>query len=382
VDTAKLDFLVDAVGEMVIAQSLIRHNPELAATQNPTLMRNVAQLTRITAEVQKTAMSMRMVPVGTLFQKMNRLVRDLCRKAEKQAELITWGDDTELDRTIVEELADPLMHMLRNALDHGVEIPADRVAAGKSATARVELRAAHQGGHILIEIADDGRGINRDAILRKGIERGLVQPGVQLTDSEVFSLIFEPGFSTAEKVTDISGRGVGMDVVKKHIQKLRGTIDIQSAPGKGTTFRLKLPLTLAIIDGLVVGVGAERYIVPIFTVKEMLRPSQGMVSTIEGVREIALIRDRLLPVVRLHKRFEIVPESQDPLESLLIVAESQEAEFCLLVDKLIGKQEVVIKSLGESLKNIPGIAGGAILGDGRVALILEMNALFSLSRAA
>jgi two-component system chemotaxis sensor kinase CheA len=361
---------------------LIRHNPELAAMQNPTLMRNVAQLTRITTEVQKTAMSMRMVPVGTLFQKMNRLVRDLCRKAEKQAELITWGDDTELDRTIVEELADPLMHMLRNALDHGVELPADRIAAGKSPAARVELRAAHQGGHILIEIADDGRGINRDAILRKAIERGLVQAGVQLSDSEVFSLIFEPGFSTAEKVTDISGRGVGMDVVKKHIQKLRGTIDIQSTPGKGTTFRLKLPLTLAIIDGLVVGVGAERYIVPIFTVKEMMRPSPGMVSTIEGVREIALIRDRVLPVVRLHKRFGIEPENEDPLESLLIVAESQEAEFCLLVDKLIGKQEVVIKSLGESLKNVPGIAGGAILGDGRVALILEMNALFSMSRAA
>jgi len=382
VDTGKLDFLVDAIGEMVIAQSLIRHNPDLTKTQSATLMRNVAQLSRITSEVQKTAMSMRMVPVGVVFQKMARLVRDLCRKSGKQAELVTYGDDTELDRNIVEELADPLMHMLRNALDHGIEMPDERVTNGKAAMAKVELRAAHHGGHILIEIADDGRGINREAVLRKATERGLVQPGASLTDSEVFALIFEPGFSTAEKVTDISGRGVGMDVVKKHIQKLRGVIETQSTAGKGTTFRLKLPLTLAIIDGLVVGVGQERYIVPIFTVKEMLRPAPGMVSTIENTREIALIRDRVLPVVRLHRRFSVVPSTEDPLESLLIIAESQETEFCLLVDRLIGKQEVVIKSLGNSLKDISGVAGGAILGDGRVALILEMDAIFNAARAA
>jgi two-component system chemotaxis sensor kinase CheA len=381
VDTAKLDFLVDAIGEMTIAQSLIRHHPDLTKTQSASLMRNIAQLSRITSEVQKTAMSMRMVPVGTLFQKMARLVRDLCRKSGKQAELLTYGDDTELDRNIVEELADPLMHMLRNALDHGIETVEQRLAAGKPATAKVELRAAHQGGHILIEIGDDGRGINREAVLRKATERGLIQAGARLSDSEVFALIFEPGFSTAEKVTDISGRGVGMDVVKKQIQKMRGVIETQSTPGQGTNFRLKLPLTLAIIDGLVVGVGQDRYIVPIFAVKEMLRPTPGMVSTIENKREIALIRDRVLPVIRLHRKFSVKPDSVDPLESLLIIAESQEAEFCLMVDKLIGKQEVVIKSLGESLRNISGVAGGAILGDGRVALILEMNALFSSARA-
>jgi len=379
VDTAKLDFLVDAIGEMTIAQSLVRHHPDLSKTQSATLMKNIAQLSRITSEVQKTAMSMRMVPVGTLFQKMARLVRDLCRKSGKQAELVTSGDDTELDRNIVEELADPLMHMVRNSLDHGIETPQQRAAAGKTASARVELRAAHQGGHILIEISDDGRGINRDAVQRKATERGLIQADARLTDNEVFNLIFEPGFSTAEKVTDISGRGVGMDVVKKQIQKLRGVIEIQSAPGKGTTFRLKLPLTLAIIDGLVVGVGNDRYIVPIFAIKEMLRPVPGMISTIENRREIALVRDRVLPVVRLHRRFNVKPDSEDPLESLLIIAESQESEFCLLVDRLIGKQEVVIKSLGESLRNISGVAGGAILGDGRVALILEMNALFNAS---
>jgi two-component system, chemotaxis family, sensor kinase CheA len=377
VDTAKLDYLVDMAGEMVIAESLVRHDPELLSVKSQTLQRKLAQMTRITAELQKTAMAMRLVPIGPLFRRMSRLVRDLSRQFGKPVRMETEGEEIELDRTIVEELADPLMHMVRNSLDHGIEMPEQRAAAGKAPTARVELRAAHQGGHILIQISDDGRGINREAVMRKAVERGLVAADAKLTDSEVFNLIFEPGFSTAEKVTDISGRGVGMDVVKKQIQKLRGVIDIQSTAGAGTTFRLKLPLTLAIIDGLVVGVGNDRYIVPIFAIKEMLRPTPGMVSTIENRREIALIRDRVLPVVRLHRKFSVKPASEDPLESLLIIAESQESEFCLMVDRLIGKQEVVIKSLGESLRNLSGVAGGAILGDGRVALILEMNALFN-----
>jgi two-component system, chemotaxis family, sensor kinase CheA len=381
VDTTKLDYLVDMVGEIVIAQSLVRHHPDLAAVQNPEVMRNVVQLTRITTEVQKTAMSMRMVPVGGLFQKMARLVRDLCRKSGKQAELVTSGDDTELDRNIVEELADPLMHMVRNAMDHGVEPPQERIAAGKSPVARVELRAMHRAGHIQIEIVDDGRGMNRDAIFAKAVERGIIQPGAVLSDSEVYNLIFEPGFSTAEKVTDISGRGVGMDVVKKHIQKLRGRTEIHTTPGKGTEFQLKLPLTLAIIDGLVVGVGKERYIVPIFAVKELLRPTEGMVGTVEG-REIALVRDRVLPVVRLFRRFGVTPRTEDPMDSLLILTESHGVDYCLLVDALVGKQEVVIKSLGDTMKNLPGVAGGAILGDGRIALIVDVDALFYQSKAA
>ena len=381
VDTTKLDFLVDMVGEIVIAQSLVRHHPDLAGIQNPDVMRNIAQLSRITAEVQKTAMSMRMVPVAGLFQKMARLVRDLCRKSGKQAELITSGEDTELDRNIVEELADPLMHMVRNAMDHGVEPPDVRVAAGKPACARVELRAMHRAGHIQIEIVDDGRGMNRKAILAKAVERGIVSATATLTDSEVYNLIFEPGFSTAEKVTDISGRGVGMDVVKKQIQKLRGRTEIHTTLGKGTEFQLKLPLTLAIIDGLVVGVGKERYIVPIFAVKELLRPTEGMVGTVEG-REIALVRDRVLPVVRLFRRFGVTPRTEDPLDSLLILTESHGVDYCLLVDALVGKQEVVIKSLGDTMKNLPGVAGGAILGDGRIALIMDVDALFYQSKAA
>jgi two-component system chemotaxis sensor kinase CheA len=377
VDTAKLDFLVDMVGELVIAQSLVRHNPELAALNNPILTRNIAQLARITDEVQKTAMSMRMVPLDMLFQKMVRLVRDLSRKSNKAVEMEIEGEETELDRNIVEALADPLMHMVRNSMDHGIETSDERAKSGKPAVAKVRLKASHQAGSIVILIADDGRGISREKVIKKARERGLIESGDQLSDSEVFNLIFEPGFSTAEKITDISGRGVGMDVVKKHIQKLRGRIDIRSKQGAGTEFELKVPLTLAIIEGLVVGVGAERYIMPIYAVREMLRPSAGMVSTMEGRHEVALVRGHVLPVVRLAKRFGVVPKSEVPEESLMVIAEARGRDFCLIVDDLLGKQEVVIKSLGDGIRAVPGIAGGAIMGDGRVGLILDMNGVFS-----
>ena len=376
VDTAKLDFLVDMAGEMVVAQSMVRHHPELASLRSPAVLRSLAQLARITGDLQKTAMSMRMVPVGGLFQKMNRLVRDLARKTGKQAEMDAIGAETELDRNVVEELADPLMHMVRNAADHGLEPPDERRAAGKDPTGRIRLGASHQAGHIVIEIADDGRGLVREKILEKARRTGLVEDGSALSDSDVFNFIFHPGFSTAAKVTDVSGRGVGMDVVKKQIQKLRGHVDIESTPGKGTSFFLRLPLTLAMIDGLVVGVGGERYVVPIFSVREMLRPTEDMVFTVEGRQEMAMVRNSLLPVVRLYQRFGVEPQSEVATEGLLIVAEAAGKTFCLLVDELIGKQEVVIKSLGETLKDIPGVAGGAILGDGRVGLILDPEGIF------
>jgi two-component system chemotaxis sensor kinase CheA len=381
VDTAKLDYMVDMVGEMVIAQSLVRHDPDLANSMKPRLARNLSQLARITSEVQRTAMSMRMIPIGQLFQKTARLVRDLSRKASKQVELELSGEDTELDRNIVEELADPLMHMVRNAVDHGIETPAERTQAGKPAAARVLLKAGHQAGHIVIQISDDGRGLDREKIVRKAREKGLIEPDAQLTESEIFNLIFHPGFSTADKITDVSGRGVGMDVVRKHVQKLRGRIDVQSTRGQGTTFLMKLPLTLAIIDGLVVAVGAQRYIVPIFAVREMLKPDESAISTIHGREEMAMVRGSLLPLVRLHRRFGIQPRFDKPWESLLIVSESCGKQFCLMVDELIGKQEVVIKSLGESMQNIPGVAGGAILGDGLVGLILDLEGLFGAGGA-
>jgi two-component system chemotaxis sensor kinase CheA len=380
VDTGKLDYLVDMVGEMVIAQSLVRHDPDLTIGLKPRLARNLSQLTRITDEVQRTAMSMRMIPIGQLFQKTARLVRDLSRKAGKQVDLELYGEETELDRNIVEDLADPLMHMVRNAVDHGIEPPEQRERAGKSATAKVTLRAGHQAGQIIIQVSDDGRGLDRERILSKAREKNLVSEDAPLSESEIFNLIFHPGFSTAEKITDVSGRGVGMDVVRKHIQKLRGRIDIASRRGEGTTFLLKLPLTLAIIDGLVVGVGNQRYIVPIFAVREMLKPAEDAISTIHGREEMALVRGALLPVVRLHRRFHLQPRFENPWESLLIVSESGGKQFCLMVDELIGKQEVVIKSLGEGLRNIAGVAGGAILGDGRVGLILDLEGLFGANR--
>ncbi len=325
-------------------------------------------------------MALRMVPVGRLFHKMSRLVRDLSLKAGKQVELTLSGQDTELDRNIVEELADPLMHLVRNALDHGIETPRDRVAAGKSATAHLRLWAGHRSGQIVIAITDDGRGLDRECILRKAVESGLVAPGAAPTDAEVFNFIFHPGFSTAARVTGVSGRGVGMDVVKKAIQKLRGRIEIESHAGAGATFSLKVPLTLAIVDALVAGVGAERYLIPIYAIREMIRPTPEMLCSAQdgaqGDTEVALVRNVPLPIVRLHRRFNVEPRSTNPCDGLLVVAGNDAAKFCLLVDELIGKQEVVIKSLGEKFQNVAGIAGGAILADGRVALILDPEGLW------
>ena len=375
VDTGKLDYLVEMMGELVIAQSLIRHDPALATVHSPNLMRNLGNLTRITADVQRVAMAMRMIPIRQLFGRMTRLVRDLAQKSGKRANLELTGEDTELDRDIVEELSDPLMHMIRNAMDHGAESPEARIACGKSPVARLDLKAYHKGGFINIEISDDGQGLSRDKILARARQRGIISDGEHLSDREIFDFIFQPGFSTAEKITDVSGRGVGMDVVRKHVAKLRGRIDISSRAGLGTTFTIKLPLTMAIIEGLVVGVGAHRYIVPIFMVREMFRPSLDSLSTVPGNGEMVMVRGSLLPILRLHRRFGVIPTSEDLTKSVLIVVEGARRIFCIQVDELIGKQEVVIKSLGESFSNVTGIAGGSILGDGRVGLILDVEGL-------
>ena len=374
VDTEKLDYLADMVGELLIAESMVRHYPEIAGLQNPALVRDLSQLGRITAELQRTAMSMRMMPIHGMFQKMSRLVRDLSRKSSKQVEMVAIGGDTELDRNIVEQLADPLMHMIRNSVDHGIESIGDRAKTAKGPVGKVTLSAGHQAGWIVITIADDGKGLDKAKILAKARQQGVVDDNAVLSDSDTFNFIFHPGLSTAAKVTDISGRGVGMDVVRKQIQKLRGRIDIHSVPGEGTTFHLRLPLTLAIIDGLVVGVGKERFIIPLFSVREMLRPTAEMVFQVDR-HEVAMVRGNLLPIVRLSQRLGIEARSERPEESLLIVAEARGATFCVMVDELVGKQEVVIKGLGELLKNTPGIAGGAILGNGQVGLILDLDAI-------
>ena len=377
VETAKLDQLLDLVGEMVIAQTLIGHSQVLAGAQDSRLMRDMTQLARITTNVQRIATAMRMVPIGTQFQKTARLVRDLSRKARKQIFFVTSGEDTELDKTIAEELSDPLLHMVRNSIDHGIETAEERALLGKDPTARIRIAAYHKSGQIVVEISDDGRGLNRERILAKAQQNGLIHSTTQLSDSETLQLIFEPGFSTAEKVTDISGRGVGMDVVRKHVQKLRGRIDIHSTPGHGTTFFIRLPLTLAIIEGLVVVVGDQRYIVPIFSIKEMFRPTLKMLSTVQGQGEMVIVHGALMPIVRLHQRFNLKPRASSLTEGMFVVAESQGKQFCLFVDDLVGKQEVVIKSLGPSFGNTVGVAGCAILGDGRVGLMLDMDAVFS-----
>jgi two-component system chemotaxis sensor kinase CheA len=380
VDASKLDSLIDMVGELVIIQSMIRQDPTLANLIQSKLSQNLSQLNRITSSLQKDAMSLRMVPVRQTFQKMSRLVRDLGSKSGKKVELALFGEDTEMDRKMVEEINDPLMHMIRNAVDHGIEKPATRAERNKPATARVELKAYHQGGNIVIEISDDGNGLDPEKIRKKAISQGLVTAEQELSEAEIFQLIFAPGFSTAEKITEISGRGVGMDVVRRNIEALRGKIEIQSVLGKGSQFLIKLPLTLAILDGLVLGVGAERFVLPTFAIKESLRPTKDQIHSVQGRECMVRVRDRLFPLVRISVLFGIDNAVEDPCQGTLVLIEDDDRQLCLLVDRLIGKQEVVIKSLGETFRHLQGVAGGAILGDGRVGLILDANGIFKMTQ--
>jgi two-component system chemotaxis sensor kinase CheA len=310
---------------------------------------------------------------------MTRLVRDLASKQQKQVQLVMSGEDTELDRNIVEEISDPLVHMIRNAADHGVEKPEARIAKGKPAMGTVFLRAFHQGGNIVIQIQDDGNGLNKERLLAKARERGIIKPNETLPDKEIWDLIFAAGFSTAEVISDISGRGVGMDVVRQNIEKLRGKVEIDTAPGEGTTFTIYLPLTLAIIDGMIVSVGGERYIIPTLSVRESFRPKPEMISSVHERGEMVNVRGRLSPLLRLYHYLDQPPKVTDPSEAIIVVVESGQQTRCLMVDELLGKQEVVIKSLGGALKKNNALAGGAVLGDGRVGLILNVDALVKLS---
>jgi len=377
-DTSKLDNLVDLVGELVIAQSMVVQNPDVSKINSLALARALRQLSRITTELQRNAMSLRMVPIRGTFNKMSRLVRDLAAHQQKQVQLELAGEDTELDRNIVEKLGDALVHMIRNSVDHGIELPADRVAQGKAPQGTVRLSASHQRGGIVIRIEDDGRGLNRDRILAKALERGLIKPNADLTDSEIYSLIFLPGFSTAEKITDVSGRGVGMDVVQRNIENLRGSIETHSVLGEGTTFTILLPLTLAIIDGLLVGIGEDRYIIPTLSVRESFRPRPGMVTTVHERGEIVSVRGRQTPLLRLGQYLGSSHRATTPEEGIIVVVESGDAARGLLVDELIGKQEVVIKSLGETFQGQNLLAGAAVLGDGWVGLILDVDTLVKL----
>lgn len=375
VGTDKLDSLMDVVGELVIVQSQLVESARAAAGEGSLLQRNVAQLTRISKDLQHTAMALRMIPVKPTFQKMERLARDLAREMGKKVHFHVSGEETELDRTVVEEIGDPLVHMVRNALDHGLDTAAERLARGKPETGNVALRAFHQGSNIVIELADDGRGIDPGRILRKAVEKGIVAEGAVLGREETLALIFAPGFSTAEQVTAVSGRGVGMDVVRRNIEKLRGKIEIESEVGRGSTFRIRLPLTMAIIDGLVVRVGADRFILPSTSVQMALRPAREHIVTVHGREEVLELRGRVLPLHRLHRRFGIPAAVEHPWEAIVVIVEHSGKTSALMVDEMVSKQEVVIKNLGAYLQGVPGVAGGAILGDGGIALILDPAAL-------
>lgn len=383
VDLDKLDKLLDLVGELVISEAMVANNPDLKGLQLDRFEKAVLQLDKITRDIQEVAMSMRMIPLSGTFRKMMRLVRDLAHKAEKKVSLEIIGEETEVDKTIIEQISDPLVHLIRNAVDHGLESTEERLVAGKPETGRVTLEAKHSAGEVWIVIEDDGRGLDREKIIKKGIERGLItSEDREMKDEEVWKIIFEPGFSTAEQISSISGRGVGMDVVKRNIEKLRGKVDVRSKPGSGTMFAVRIPLTLAIIEGMVVKVGQNRYTIPINSIKESLQPREGQITRTPDGLEIVSIRGELLPVIRLHDLYQVKTECLELGEGILIVVENDEKKCCLFVDEVIGQQQIVIKGLSSYLGHVQSISGCAILGDGDISMILDIDDLIMCAEQA
>ena len=375
VSTQKLDDLVDYAGELVIAQAMLRQK----TSHDPALSQSVAHLGQIVTNMQNIAMSMRMIPIKATFMKMIRLVRDLSQKTGKDVNLSMTGEDTEIDRNVVDALYEPMVHMVRNSLDHGIEQAADRKARGKAVQGNIFLRAYHKGGSIIIEIEDDGNGLDKERILQKAVGMGLITGNEQMADARIYDLILEPGFSTAEKITDVSGRGVGMDVVKSGIEKFRGHLAIASQKDKGTKFTISLPLTLAIIDGMLIRIGTEKYIIPTTAVQKAFKPGPGDYFTVEGRGEMVKDRGNLIPLIRLSDIYKQGTGRKPIRDCLVVVVESKDEKRALLIDELLGKDEYVIKSLGANLVNTKGIAGGAILSDGRVGLILDIHGIFSIA---
>lgn len=370
IPTERLDRLVDLVGELVVSHSMIGQDDEVLRSKGD-LSKNVSHSQKILRELQDLSTALRMVPMKPAFHKVSRVVRDVARKSGKKVRLVTIGGDTELDRSMVATLTDPLVHMIRNSIDHGLESPEERKAAGKPEVGTVRLSARHAGGSVIVEIEDDGKGLDRDQLLAKAIEKGLVGSDRTLSDEEVFNFIFHPGFSTAANVTDISGRGVGMDVVRRAVESLRGRIEIQSTPGRGTRFSIYLPLTLAITDGMLVRVGAERYIIPTVKIQVSLRPQRDDIWTVSGRGEMVMLQGDLVPIARMHKLFDIQGSVTDPTEALLVVVGEGNRRTAFMVDELLGQHQFVVKALTGHVASTPGIAGGAILSDGGVGLILD-----------
>lgn len=376
VDTVRLDNLMNLLGEIVIGQSSIARIVDDLSEDLQFRMKNALHaLDRTTREFQEQIMSIRMIPIGPTFEQFQRFVRDAAHAVGKEIRLDMDGKETELDKTVIEKIGDPLKHMIRNAIDHGIEPPEERIAAGKPANGRITLKAYHQEGNVFIEIQDDGRGLNRKKILEKAIKKELIAPDEEVHDSKLLSMIFLPGFSTATVVGDLSGRGVGMDVVKTNIESLRGTVEIETAEGKGTVFRIKLPLTLAIIDGMLVRIGTNRYIVPLLSIMETIQATAGNVKTVEGRGEVVLVRDDYITLVRMYQHFNISADHTDPTQALLVIVESGGEKVAIMVDDLLGQHQTVIKSLDKGITESRSISGAAILGDGSIALIIDIHGL-------
>ena len=376
VSTTKVDHLINLVGELVITQSMLsRFADGCSADELEKLRDGLTQLTRNTRELQESVMQIRMLPISFAFNRFPRLVHDLSRKLGKKVELSLSGEGTELDKTVLEKIADPLVHLVRNALDHGLEQPEVRLAAGKSETGTIELAAFHEGGNIIIEVKDDGSGLNKAKILQRARERGLVAADAELSDEQIHNLIFAAGFSTADVVSDVSGRGVGMDVVRRNIQDLGGVVQISSVHGQGSTIRIRLPLTLAILDGQLVRIGAETYVISLVAIVETIQVRKDRLNAVPGGAELFRLRDEYIPVVRLYEMFGVEPDSRAIEDGLLVVVEAEGRRFGVLVDDLLAQQQVVIKTLETNYRQVAGVAGATILGDGTVALIIDVPGL-------
>ncbi len=380
VSTPKVDALVDIVGELIITQTMLNELVnDFTEDRLPHLQSGLTQLERNTIELQQSVMSIRMLPIGFNFNRLPRMVRDVCQRLGKKVDLKINGERTELDKTVIERISDPLMHLVRNCIDHGIEPPQTRIQEGKPETGTIFLEACQKGGGVVVEIADDGQGLQRDKILSKAVERGLVPAGTELSAEQINEMIFLPGFSTADGVSDMSGRGVGMDVVRNNIRSIGGSVKVNSQPGEGTRFTIRLPLTLAIVDGLSVLIGSQTYILPLDSVVESICIKKEQISRPAGGPELLALRKEYLPVIRLYEQFEITPRSTDLTQGILVVVEADGQKAGLYVDDLLGQQQVVIKSLETHYQKVEGVAAATILGNGSVALILDITSLVSLA---
>ena len=385
VDIEKLDILLDLVGELVISEAMVSQNPDLKRLDISldSFEKSVLQLEKITRDLQDVATSIRMIPLSGTFRKMIRLVRDLSQKAGKKVDLEIIGEETDVDKTVIEQITDPLVHIIRNSIDHGIDTPDKRRSCNKPTTGKIVLEAKYVGGEVWITVQDDGRGLDRETILKKATERGMVNGDAQnMRDEDIWQFIFQPGFSTVDKITDISGRGVGMDVVKRNIEKIRGKVDIKSKAEEGTTVILRIPLTLAIIDGMIFRVGKARYTVPIVAIKESFKPTPSQITTTMNGEEILNVRGKLLPVIKIYELFNIKADYNDLTDGIILLVENEENLFCLFVDELLGQQQIVIKGLSNYVGSLNYVSGCTILGDGSVSLIINIAGIFDVTEKA